>query len=95
MEIVLPGNMTVRESHDIALALQQKIENLDNVERCFVHVDHMKRDGLEHKVERELASNLIAPLPSTPASELRSRFGNTVKKVTESDEHMTAVEFKS
>lgn len=38
MEIVLPGAMTVRESHDIALALQHKIEGLDEVERAFVHV---------------------------------------------------------
>lgn len=38
MEIVLPGSMTVRESHDIALALQHKIESLDEVERAFVHV---------------------------------------------------------
>jgi divalent metal cation (Fe/Co/Zn/Cd) transporter len=54
MEIVLPGNMTVRESHDIALVLQHKIERLPDVERAFVHVDHNKRDGLEHKVERKL-----------------------------------------
>ena len=38
MEIVLPGNMTVMESHDIALALQHKIESLEDVERAFVHV---------------------------------------------------------
>lgn len=38
MEIVLPGDMTVRESHDIALALQHKIESLSDVERAFVHV---------------------------------------------------------
>ena len=54
MEIVLPGRMTVMESHDIALALQHKIEELADVERAFVHVDHEERDGLEHKVEREL-----------------------------------------
>lgn len=38
MEIVLPGAMTVMESHDIALALQHKIESLEDVERAFVHV---------------------------------------------------------
>ena len=38
MEIVLPGAMTVMESHDIALALQHKIEALEDVERAFVHV---------------------------------------------------------
>ena len=30
--------MTVRESHDIALALQHKIERMDDIERAFVHV---------------------------------------------------------
>eukprot|EP01032_Pedospumella_encystans_P013588 gene13588-15635_t len=56
MEIVLPGDMTVRESHDIALELQHKIEGLEEVERAFVHVDHEKRDGLEHKIERGLVN---------------------------------------
>ena len=41
MEIVLPADMTVRESHDIALALQHKIEFLVDVERAFVHVSSM------------------------------------------------------
>jgi divalent metal cation (Fe/Co/Zn/Cd) transporter len=54
MEIVLPADMTVRESHDIALELQHKVEGLEEVERCFVHVDHLTRDGLEHKIERQL-----------------------------------------
>lgn len=54
IEIVLPGSMTVQESHDLALALQHKIEELDDVERAFVHVDHQRRDGLEHKIERQL-----------------------------------------
>ena len=43
MEIVLPGDMTVRESHDLALALQHKIEGLDEVERAFVHVSGSSR----------------------------------------------------
>uniref|UniRef100_A0A7S3H1E4 Cation efflux protein cytoplasmic domain-containing protein n=2 Tax=Spumella elongata TaxID=89044 RepID=A0A7S3H1E4_9STRA len=59
MEIVLPGDMTVRESHDIALELQHKIEGLEEVERAFVHVDHEKRDGLEHKIERELVTGAL------------------------------------
>lgn len=54
LEIVLPADMTVCESHDIGLALQHKIEGLEEVERAFVHIDYQTRDGLEHKVEREL-----------------------------------------
>lgn len=44
MEIVLPGNMTVIESHDIALALQHKIEGFEEVERAFVHVCNSPKD---------------------------------------------------
>lgn len=77
MEIVLPGIMTVMESHDIALALQHKIESLDDVERAFVHVDHQERDGLEHKIERMLvlgnAQQSPSPSPSPRDNELRQR----------------------
>lgn len=74
MEIVLPGNMTVRESHDIALELQHKIEKFEEVERCFIHVDHDFRDGLEHKVERELVLNTYSD-----STELRSRKQKTLE----------------
>eukprot|EP01041_Mallomonas_annulata_P014581 gene14581-31042_t len=47
--------MTVAESHDIALALQHKLEGLADV-------DHLTRDGLEHKVERELVRGAYAAL---------------------------------
>jgi cation diffusion facilitator family transporter len=57
MEIVLPADMSVRESHDIGLALQHKIEELEDVERAFVHIDHETRDGLEHKIERTLTNS--------------------------------------
>lgn len=62
MEVVLPGTMTVIESHDVALALQHKIEMLSDVERAFVHVDHQGRDGLEHKVERQLVRKISSPV---------------------------------
>uniref|UniRef100_A0A061S4Y4 Cdf membrane protein n=1 Tax=Tetraselmis sp. GSL018 TaxID=582737 RepID=A0A061S4Y4_9CHLO len=54
VEIILPGGMTVRESHDIALDLQHKIEALEDVERAHVHVDYQSRDKPEHKVDRNL-----------------------------------------
>lgn len=67
MEIVLPGEMTVIESHDIALALQHKIEELEEVERAFVHVDYLSRDAPEHKVERQLllASDSVSSTTQT------------------------------
>eukprot|EP00607_Mallomonas_marina_P011035 CAMPEP_0182421282 /NCGR_PEP_ID=MMETSP1167-20130531/6582_1 /TAXON_ID=2988 /ORGANISM="Mallomonas Sp, Strain CCMP3275" /LENGTH=390 /DNA_ID=CAMNT_0024598245 /DNA_START=69 /DNA_END=1241 /DNA_ORIENTATION=+ len=75
MEVVMPANMTVAESHDIALALQHKLEGLKDVERAFVHVDHLTRDGLEHKVERELAksSGSYGAIPTTDNERERER----------------------
>ncbi|GLE02475.1 hypothetical protein PINS_up011313 [Pythium insidiosum] len=49
IEVILPANMCVRDAHDISLALQTKVEELDNVERAFVHVDYLSRDYDEHK----------------------------------------------
>jgi len=54
VEVVLPWNMTLLASHDICLNLQHKIEAFDEVERCHVHADYMKRDEPEHKPEREV-----------------------------------------
>ena len=45
----MPASMSVRESHDIALELQHKVEGFDEVERAFVHVDYARRDEPEHK----------------------------------------------
>lgn len=49
MEVILPEDMCVREAHDISLSLQNKVEELDNVERAFVHVDYLERNYDEHK----------------------------------------------
>lgn len=48
VEVVLPADMSVREAHDISLALQQSIEQLPDVERAFVHVDFQSRSIDEH-----------------------------------------------
>ncbi|KAL4449002.1 hypothetical protein ABPG77_007719 [Micractinium sp. CCAP 211/92] len=74
MEVVLPADMTVAESHDIALALQHKLEAMGDVERAFVHVDYQARPLPEHKVERALllrhhereAARRGAPSPHGP-----------------------------
>jgi len=54
VEVVLPWDMNLLTSHDICLNLQHKIEVLEEVERCHVHADYMKRDAPEHKPEREV-----------------------------------------
>ena len=40
VDIVLPEEMSLRESHDIGETLQLKIERLPEVERAFVHLDY-------------------------------------------------------
>jgi cation diffusion facilitator family transporter len=53
LEVIMPAEMTVRVSHDIAMHLQFKLEQLEEVERAFVHVDYASRDYDEHVVSRE------------------------------------------
>jgi len=48
VDIVLPSTMTVRESHDIAESLQIKLEQLNVVERAFVHIDYETEHQPEH-----------------------------------------------
>ncbi|KAK3598739.1 hypothetical protein CHS0354_016850 [Potamilus streckersoni] len=40
VDIVLPKDMSLKESHDIGESLQQKIEKFPTVERAFVHLDY-------------------------------------------------------
>jgi divalent metal cation (Fe/Co/Zn/Cd) transporter len=85
MEIVLPGSMTVIDSHDIALALQHKIEAIVDVERAFVHVDHQERDGLEHKVERELVRSNSSKVEVTGDSTSVQKGSHSELRVRRSD----------
>jgi divalent metal cation (Fe/Co/Zn/Cd) transporter len=45
VDIVLPPEMPLWRAHDIAQDLQDQIEALPDVDRCFIHVDH----EVEHK----------------------------------------------
>jgi len=40
VDIVMDGNTSLWKAHDISQQLQDKIEDLPNLERAFVHVDH-------------------------------------------------------
>lgn len=48
LDIVLPEQMPLREAHDIGEALQFKVEQLDEVDRCFVHLDYETDHKPEH-----------------------------------------------
>ena len=49
VDIQLPEDMPLRETHDIGESLQNKIERLPEVERAFVHIDY----EVEHKPEHQ------------------------------------------
>ncbi|GFZ48702.1 hypothetical protein JCM24511_06451 [Saitozyma sp. JCM 24511] len=52
VDIVLPPEMPLWRAHDIAQDLQDQIEALPDVDRCFIHVDHEvehKPASLEHR----------------------------------------------
>ena len=52
----MPPNMMLKDTHDIGMDLQYKLENLPEVERAFVHIDYSKRAYDEHIASRKYGS---------------------------------------
>eukprot|EP00545_Synedropsis_sp_CCMP1620_P007570 CAMPEP_0119016290 /NCGR_PEP_ID=MMETSP1176-20130426/11915_1 /TAXON_ID=265551 /ORGANISM="Synedropsis recta cf, Strain CCMP1620" /LENGTH=426 /DNA_ID=CAMNT_0006969633 /DNA_START=86 /DNA_END=1366 /DNA_ORIENTATION=- len=52
IEVVLPKNTLLFESHDLGMELQYEIEGREEVERCFVHIDYETRPYDEHVVSK-------------------------------------------
>jgi len=61
LEVVMPQNTLLKESHDAGMELQYEIEAQEDVERCFVHIDYETRDYDEHVVSKvpELREQLL------------------------------------
>ncbi|KAL5976944.1 Metal tolerance protein 10 [Asimina triloba] len=51
VDIVLPGDMPLSVAHNIGETLQEKLEQLPEVERAFVHIDFESRHSPEHKTK--------------------------------------------
>ena len=49
VDIVLPQNMMLGDAHNIGETLQEKLEQLTEVERAFVHIDFEFTHRPEHK----------------------------------------------
>ena len=58
LEMVLPEDQTVRWAHDRSLKLQKRIEQMDEVERAYVHCDYAARNVDEHDWELIRAQRL-------------------------------------
>ncbi|KAI9651680.1 MAG: hypothetical protein M1831_000526 [Alyxoria varia] len=54
VDIVMDAHDTLRETHDVAEALQTKLESLPNVDRAYVHVDYETEHAPEHFLKKEL-----------------------------------------
>lgn len=54
VDIVMPADETLKETHDVAEELQTKLESLPNVDRAYVHVDYETDHAPEHFLKKEL-----------------------------------------
>jgi len=52
LEMVMPKETLLFESHDLGMELQYEIEGREEVERCFVHIDYETRPYDEHVVSK-------------------------------------------
>lgn len=48
IEIVMDRSTPLEVSHDVGLLLQHRVEQLDECERCFVHIDYERRAEDDH-----------------------------------------------
>jgi len=68
IEIVMPEETPLRESHDVGILLQHKIERLEEVDRCFVHVDYQFRDLDDHDSKTPIGYKTIDARTLPPIS---------------------------
>lgn len=54
VDIVMDPQETLQSTHDVAEALQIKLESLPDVERAYVHVDYETDHAPEHFLKKEL-----------------------------------------
>lgn len=54
VDIVMDERMNLKDTHDVAEALQMKLESLPNVERAYVHVDYETSHAPEHFTKKQL-----------------------------------------
>lgn len=48
VDVVMAPDETLRDTHDVAEALQVKLESLPDVERAYVHIDYETAHKPEH-----------------------------------------------
>jgi cation diffusion facilitator family transporter len=81
VEVVVPRDTSIVVAHDEALALQKRIEQLEEVERCHVHVDYMVRNEDEHEqkfhaIAAEQEEVVVSSSSSSPRESIVRHRGN-------------------
>ncbi|VBB75652.1 Putative metal tolerance protein [Podospora comata] len=54
VDVVMDAEASLRETHDVAEALQMKLEELPDVERAYVHVDYETTHKPEHGLKKDM-----------------------------------------
>lgn len=68
LEVVMAETTPLRESHDAGISLQHEIEKLEEVERCFVHIDYQFREQDDHDPNVPIEAKLYGgPQPASGA----------------------------
>jgi cation diffusion facilitator family transporter len=74
IELIMARDTPLVQSHDVGIMLQHKVENLEDCERCFVHIDYQHREDDDHDpsvpVQRKIISD-ETPLTLTLRQRLR------------------------
>mmetsp|Transcript_12925 Transcript_12925/g.50556 ORF Transcript_12925/g.50556 Transcript_12925/m.50556 type:complete len:445 (+) Transcript_12925:132-1466(+) len=73
VDVVLPEEMKLRSAHDIGESLQDRIEEMEDVERAFVHIDFETSHFPEHADSKRSWRNLQSTAAATVESPLRQR----------------------
>ncbi|KAA8527203.1 hypothetical protein F0562_008568 [Nyssa sinensis] len=75
VDIVLPGDMSLGQAHNIGETLQEKLEQLPEVERAFVHIDFESRAEIRYSFAAYFISGgrseLLHPNPDVEQSSWR------------------------
>jgi len=72
VELVMDRATPLETSHDVGMLLQDQIEHMDDVERCFVHVDYEHRDEDDHDKSVPIAKKTCSPVGRTGKSMFRT-----------------------
>jgi cation diffusion facilitator family transporter len=95
IEIVMPEETRLRESHDVGIRLQHKIEALESVERCFVHIDYQLRCAPTRRARTTRALRHAARRLTSRATDSRPRARAHSRRDVDDHDPAVPLEYKT